>query len=95
MPMPEREWERAGQLYLMAVDAFGRGDAKLAEMFIARANHYANEAAAQSAQQQQPEPPKAERDAPSRADGSDRLALCPREPRPEGVRAGHSPKSAP
>jgi len=54
MPTPERKRERAGSLYLMASNAYDRGDAKLAEILITRANQYADEAAAQAAQQQQP-----------------------------------------
>jgi hypothetical protein len=50
MPTPERKWERAARLYLMASDACGRGDAELAEMLVARGNQYADEAAAQAAQ---------------------------------------------
>jgi hypothetical protein len=37
----------------MASDAYGRGDAELAEMLAARGNQYADEAVAQAAQQQQ------------------------------------------
>jgi hypothetical protein len=50
------------QLCLYASDAYGRGDAGFAEVLIARANQYADEAAAQEQggqQQQQPQPAKA------------------------------------
>jgi hypothetical protein len=39
----------------MACEAYDSGGAKLAEIFITRANHYADEAAVQAAQQQ-PQP---------------------------------------
>ena len=52
VPTPERKRGRAGCLYLMASDAYDRGDAKLAEIFIARANQYADEATTQVAQQE-------------------------------------------
>jgi hypothetical protein len=51
MPTPEKKRERAAQLYLMASDAYKRGNKKLAELLIARANQYADEAAAQADQQ--------------------------------------------
>jgi hypothetical protein len=37
----------------MAEDAFGRGDRQLAEVMVARANQYADEAVARVIQQQQ------------------------------------------
>ena len=56
MATAKKKWERAARLYLMASDAYGRGDAELAEMLVARGNQYADEAAAQAAQQpQQPQ----------------------------------------
>ena len=60
MATPEKKWERAARLYLMASDAYGRGDAELAEMLVARGNQYADEAVAQTAQQQQ-QPQQGER----------------------------------
>ena len=53
MPTPEAKRERAGLLYLLASDAFDKGNRKLAELFIARANQFADEATAQVAQRQQ------------------------------------------
>jgi hypothetical protein len=44
----------------MAGNAYERGDAKLAEVLIARANQYADEAVAQAVQQQQQPQPKKE-----------------------------------
>jgi hypothetical protein len=38
----------AAHLYLMAADAFARADPALAERLIAKANQYADEAAAQA-----------------------------------------------
>jgi phage shock protein A len=55
MPTLERKRERAAQLYLMAGDAFGRGDANLAQMLMAKANQYADEAAALAIAQQEQE----------------------------------------
>ena len=54
MPTPEKNRERAGQLYLMACDAYARGDVKLAEVLVAKGNLYADEAGALAAQQEQP-----------------------------------------
>ena len=46
MPTPEDKRTHAAQLYLMAADAFARGDRLRAELFVAKANQYADEAAA-------------------------------------------------
>ncbi len=48
MPTPEKKRERAAKLYLMASDAYERGDKKLAEILIERANQYADAAVAQA-----------------------------------------------
>ena len=45
MPTPAKQRERAASLYLMASDAFGRGQQSFAERLIQRANQYADEAA--------------------------------------------------
>jgi len=55
MPTIERKRERAAQLYLMAGDAFGRGDANFAQVLIAKANQYADEAAVQAVARQEQE----------------------------------------
>ena len=46
MPTPEDKRTHAAQLYLMAADAFARGDRLRAELFVAVANQYADEAVA-------------------------------------------------
>jgi hypothetical protein len=38
MPTPEKKRERAGQLYVMACDAYARGHVKLAEILVAKGN---------------------------------------------------------
>jgi hypothetical protein len=55
MATPEEKWERAARLYLMASDAYGRGDPELAEMLVARGNQYADEVAQAAQQQQDPQ----------------------------------------
>jgi phage shock protein A len=45
MTAPAEQREHAAHLYLMAGDAFARGDSDLAEMLIKRANQYADQAA--------------------------------------------------
>ena len=60
MSAPESKRDWAARLYLMAGDAYERGHAKLAEVLIARANQYADEAVAQAVQQQQQPQPKKE-----------------------------------
>jgi hypothetical protein len=45
MPTRQKQRERAGSLYLMASDAFGRGDQKIAEVLVTLANRYADLAA--------------------------------------------------
>ena len=45
MPTPAKQRERAASLYLMASDAFERGDPDFAEILIRKANHYADQAA--------------------------------------------------
>ena len=45
MPTPAKQRERAASLYLMASDAFGRGEPEFAEILIRRANQYADQAA--------------------------------------------------
>ena len=60
MSTPEAKRTRAAQLYLMAADAFARDNPALAEQLVAKANQYADEAAAEAnshttvQQQQQP-----------------------------------------
>jgi hypothetical protein len=46
MPTPEDKQTHAAHLYLMAADAFAWGDCVLAQLFIAKANQYADEAVA-------------------------------------------------
>ena len=46
MPSPEDKRTHPAQLYLMASDAFTRGDRLRAELFVAVANQYADEAVA-------------------------------------------------
>jgi hypothetical protein len=58
MPTLEDKRTHAAQLYLMAADAFARGDRLRAKLFVAKANQYADEATALAeaqtiAQQQQ------------------------------------------
>jgi hypothetical protein len=53
MSTPEENWGWTARLYIMASDAYGRGDAEFAEILIARGNQYADELVAQAAQQQQ------------------------------------------
>jgi hypothetical protein len=45
MPTPAKQRERAASLYLMASDAFARGQPDFAEILIRKANQYADEAA--------------------------------------------------
>jgi hypothetical protein len=45
MTTPAEHRERAGRLYLMACDAYGRGEPEIAEVLIQRANQYADQAA--------------------------------------------------
>ena len=45
MPTPAKQRERAAKLYLMASDAFARGQPDFAEILIRKANQYADEAA--------------------------------------------------
>ena len=45
MPTPAKQRERAASLYLMASDAFGRGEPEFAEILIQKANQYADQAA--------------------------------------------------
>ena len=45
MPTPAKQRERAASLYLMASDAFARGEPDFAEILIRKANQYADQAA--------------------------------------------------
>jgi hypothetical protein len=45
MPTQAKQRERAASLYLMASDAFARGEPDFAEILIRRANQYADQAA--------------------------------------------------
>jgi hypothetical protein len=45
MTTPAEQRRRAARLYLMACDAYGRGEPKIAEVLIQRANQYADQAA--------------------------------------------------
>jgi hypothetical protein len=45
MPTPAKQRERAASLYLMASDAFARGEPDFAEILIRKANQYADRAA--------------------------------------------------
>ena len=45
MTTPAKQRERAASLYLMASDAFGRGEPEFAEILIQKANQYADQAA--------------------------------------------------
>jgi hypothetical protein len=45
MTIPEKQRERAARLFLMASDAFGRGEPDIAEILIRKANQYADQAA--------------------------------------------------
>jgi hypothetical protein len=45
MTTPAEHRERAARLYLVACDAYGRGEPKIAEVLIQRANQYADQAA--------------------------------------------------
>jgi hypothetical protein len=45
MPTPAKQRERAASLYLMASDAFARGEPDVAEILIRKANQYADQAA--------------------------------------------------
>ena len=61
MPSPEDKRTHPAQLYLMAADAFTRGDRLRAELFVAKANQYADEATALAETQtivQQQQPPQ-------------------------------------
>jgi hypothetical protein len=45
VPTPAKQRERAASLYLVASDAFGRGEPEFAEILIQKANQYADQAA--------------------------------------------------
>ena len=45
MTTPTEQRERAARLFLMACEAYGRGEPKSAEALIERANKYADQAA--------------------------------------------------
>jgi hypothetical protein len=45
VPTPAKQRELAASLYLMAIDAFVRGEPDIAEILIRKANQYADQAA--------------------------------------------------